>query len=173
MEFVVVILQLSAVVTILEEPTMYPPLATQFPQGIPVLAKLLIRTDNSPPSQNWAHKVSAKSERGQQLVHIYAALLERTSIAVACTHISVVSNTLADFLSRLPTNLPSPAFRHQQIFEKEPKLASYRYFRPHPELLSSLESKLFTEQWTVTTTLPKLLGQFEVAASTTSSFVIL
>ena len=172
MEFVVVILQLSAVIVLLEEPTLYPPLVKTFPQGIPSLAKLLIRTDNS-PSQNWAHKVSAKSERGQQLVRIYAALLDRTSIAIACTHIPGVSNTLADFLSRPPTNLPSPALRHQQIFEKEPKLASYRYFRPHPELLSSLESKLFTEQWTETTTLPKSLGQFEVAASITSSFVIL
>ncbi|KAI2505252.1 hypothetical protein MHU86_9154 [Fragilaria crotonensis] len=86
MEFTIVILQLAAVVTTLEENQLQPSLATKFPRGIPALAKLLIRTDNS-PSQNWAHKVSSRSEKGQQLVHLYAALLERTSIAVACNHI--------------------------------------------------------------------------------------
>jgi hypothetical protein len=172
MEFIIVILQLAAVVTILEENQLQPSLATKFPRGIPALAKLLIRTDNS-PSQNWAHKVSSRSEKGQQLVHLYAALLERTSIAVACNHIKGENNSLADFISRPPTHIPSLAWRHQQIFEKAPKLASYRYFRPHPELLSNLESRLFSEQWNATTTLPRQLGQFEVAASITSSFVTL
>jgi hypothetical protein len=107
------------------------------------------------------------------MVHLYAALLDRTSIAVTCTHIAGKTNLLADFISRPPTHLPSPAMRHQQIFEREPKLASYRYFRPHPELLSNLESRLFSGQWIATTTLPKLLGQFEAAGSITSSFVTL
>ncbi|KAI2489086.1 hypothetical protein MHU86_25515 [Fragilaria crotonensis] len=172
MEFVVVIVQLAATITLMEETGLYKPLQRTFPNGIAKLAKLLIRTDNS-PSQNWAHKVSAKSERGQQMVHLYAALLERTTIAVSCTHVSGATNLLADFLSRPPTHLPSPALRHQQIFEKEPKLASYRYFRPSPELLSSLASRLFNEQWIATTTLPKLLGQFEAGESITSSFVTL
>ena len=172
MEFVVVILQLAAVITLLEEQQFYKPLSNLFPNGIPALAKLLIRTDNS-PSQNWAHKVSSKSERGQQMVHVYAALMHRTSIAISCNHIAGVNNDLADFLSRPPTHLPSPAFRHQQIFEKEHKLKSYRYFRPHPKLLSLLASRLFTEQWTAITELPKLLGQFEAAGSITSSFVTL
>jgi hypothetical protein len=172
MEFIVVIVQLAATITILEEKRLYCQLHQTFPTGIAPLAKLLIRTDNS-PSQNWAHKVSAKSERGQQMVHIYAALLDRTTIAVACTHVPGATNTLADFISRPPTNLPSPALRHQQIFEKEPKLASYRYFRPSQELLSNLASRLFNEPWTATTTLPKQLGQFEAGDSITSSFVTL
>jgi hypothetical protein len=172
MEFAIVILQLAAVITITEEPTLQPTIATKFPTGIPTLAKLLIRTDNS-PSQNWAHEVSSRSEKGQQMVHMYAALLERTSIAVACTHIAEKTNSLADVISRPPTHLPSPAMRHQQIFAKEPKLASYRYFQPHPELLSNLESRLFSKLWTATTTLPKQLGQFKVAGSITSYFVIL
>ena len=172
MEFTIVILQLAAVITIMEEPNLQPTVAKNFPTGIPSLAKLLIRTDNS-PSQNWAHKVSSRSEKGQHMVHLYAALLERTTLAVACNHISGKTNSLADFISRPPTHLPSPAFRHKQIFAKEPRLASYRYFRPHPELLSNLESKLFSEQWNATTILPKSLGQFEAAGYTTSSFVTL
>ena len=172
MEFTVVILQLAAVITIMEEPKLQPSIAEKFPNGIPTLAKLLIRTDNS-PSQNWAHKVSSKSEKGQQMVHLYAALLQRTSMAVACNHIAGKHNSLADFISRPPTHVLSPALRHQQIFAKAPKLAYYRYFQPHPELLSSLESRLFSEQWIATTTLPKSLGQFAVAGSITSSFVTL
>jgi hypothetical protein len=172
MEFVVVIIQLAAVITLVEEEQLYQPLQITFPDGIPALAKLLIRTDNS-PSQNWAHKVSSKSERGQQMVHVYAALLNRTSLAVSCNHIAGVNNDLADFLSRPPTHLPSPASRHQQIFEKENKLKSYRYFRPNPKLLSLLASRLSNEQWTAITELPKQLGQFEAAGSITSSFVTL
>ena len=172
MEFIVVILQLAAVITLVEEEDLYKPLHTAFPSGIPALAKLLIRTDNS-PSQNWAHKVSAKSERGQQLVHVYAALLHRTSLAVSCTHIAGTQNDLADFISRPPTHLISPAIRHQQIFAKERKLESYRYFRPSPELVSHLHSRLFSAQWTPTTAPPKQLGRFEAAGSITSSFVIL
>jgi hypothetical protein len=117
------------------ENTLQPTIAAKFPAGIPILAKLLIRTDNS-PSQNWAHKVSSRSEKGQHMVHTYAALLERTTLAVACNHIAGKTNSLADFISRPPTHLPSPASRQQQIFEKEPKLASYRYFRPHPIAIS-------------------------------------
>ena len=74
------ILQLAAGIMLVEEEDLHKPLRAAFPSGTPALAKLLIRTDNS-PSQNWAHKVSAKSERDQQLVHVYAALLHRTSLA--------------------------------------------------------------------------------------------
>ena len=170
-EFVVVILQLAATITLVKEIPMYQPLRQLFPTGIEKLANLLIRTDNS-PSQNWAHKVSAKPERGQQMVHVYAALLERTTLAVSCTHIPGAQNTLADYISRPPTHLPFLALRHQQIFEKAPRLASFRYFRPSPELLSHLTCRLFKEQWTATQTLTKQQGQFEAGDSITSSFVI-
>jgi hypothetical protein len=107
------------------------------------------------------------------MVRIYAALLERTSIAVARRHEPGVTNELANFISRPPTHLSPPAMRHQQIFEKEPKRKLYQYFRPAPELLSSLASKLFKEQWSETTALPKQLGQFEAGNCITSSFVTL
>jgi hypothetical protein len=167
MEFIIVILQLAATIAIVEEHPQNTQISKKFYPGIPKLAKLLIRTDNS-PSQNWAHKVSSKSENGQQLVRTYAALLNRTSLAVQSNHIKGTDNTLADFLSRQTFNSHSILTRHQQIFEKEPKLASYRYFQPHPELLLHLESRLFNEPWTTTTTLPKQLGQFAAVGSTTS-----
>ena len=146
MEFIVVIIQLAAVVTLVEEPKLYPPLQHRFPTGIPLMASLLIRTDNS-PSRNWAHKVSAKSEKGQLFVSIYADLLEPTTLAVQCNHIAGIDNPLADFISRPPSPLPSPQQRKQQIFTKAPRLASFRYFRPSPELLSLLASRLSIAQW--------------------------
>ena len=63
MEFALVVLQLAAVITLAEEPDLFMPIGCQFPTDIPALAKLLIWTENS-PSQKWAHKVSAKSEKG-------------------------------------------------------------------------------------------------------------
>ena len=172
LEFTVVILQLAAVITCIDEPKLHPQIQQVFPQGIPELAKLLIRTDNS-PSQNWAHKVSSKSERGQLLVSIYADMLDRTTFAVHSNHISGVSNTIADFISRPPTHLPSRHLRSEQIFQMAPQLATYRFFRPSPEFLSILDSRLCTEHWQESPPLPKLLGRFETADCITSSFVIL
>jgi hypothetical protein len=172
MEFIVVILQLAATITVVEEQPQNSEISKKFYPGIPHLAKLLIRTDNS-PSQNWAHKVSSKSENGQQLVRTYAALLDRTSLAVQSSHIKGTDNDLADFLSRQPFHSHSISTRHHQIFEKERKLASYRYFQPHPDFLSHLGSRLSNEPWTTTTILPKQLGQFAAVGSTISSSVIL
>ena len=65
LEFAVVILQLAAAITIVEESDLLPSVAKKFPAGIPKLAKLLIRTDNS-PSQNWAHKVSSHPSKANR-----------------------------------------------------------------------------------------------------------
>jgi hypothetical protein len=40
------------------------------------------------------------------------------------------------------------------------KLAVYRFFRPSAELISLLESRLFSEQWLASPPLPKKLGRF-------------
>ena len=163
LEFIIVLLQLAATITRAE--------AKENRFAIQPLSKLLIRTDNS-PSRNWAHKVSAKSERGQLLVSLYAAFLERTDLTVACDHIAGVNNTLADFISRPPPEPHSHLERCQQIFLVEPRLKSYCFFRPSHELLSCLESRLSTEQWQANLPLPKSLGLFETADCITSSFVI-
>ena len=99
LEFIVVILQPAACITRAEQ--------SGNPFEMQQLAKLLIRTDNS-PSRNWAHKASAKSERGQLLVSIYTDLLDRTTMTVdSCDHIAGVDNSLADFLSR-PLSILTP-----------------------------------------------------------------
>ena len=55
MEFTVVILQLAAIIAIIEETKLQTSIAAKFPNGISTLVKLLICTDNS-SSQNWAQK---------------------------------------------------------------------------------------------------------------------
>jgi hypothetical protein len=161
LEFVVVLLQLAAAVTRAEEAQPITPM--------PPLSKLLIRTDNS-PSRNWAHKVSARSERGQLFVSLYAALLGRTELTVACNHVAGIDNTLADFISRPPESISHPD-RCKQIFLEEPRLRSYHFFRPSAELLSCLASRLFTEQWQESPPLPKSLGRFEIVDYITSCSV--
>ena len=162
LEFIVVLIQLAAAICRAEES------AAEY--SIQPLSKILLRTDNS-PSRNWAHKISARSERGQLFVSIYAALLERTTLTVACNHIAGVDNTLADFISRPPVPLYSHPDRCEQIFREEPKLRSYHFFRPSQELLSCLVSRLFTEHWQVNLPLPASLGHFETADCITSCSV--
>jgi hypothetical protein len=162
LEFIVVLLQLAAAICRAEEHS------SDF--HIQPLSKLLLRTNNL-PSRNWAHKISARSERGQLFVSIYAALLERTQLTVACNHIAGTTNTLADFISRPSLPLYSHSDRCEQIFREEPKLRHYHFFRPSPDFLSCLESRLSTEQWQESPMLPRLLGQFETGDCITSCFV--
>ena len=163
LEFIVVIIQLAACITRAEQ--------HGNPFQMQQLAKVLIRTDNS-PTRNWAHKASAKSERGQLLVSLYTALLDRTTMTIACDHIAGVDNSLADFLSRPPPLDSHPySARCEQIYRQEPKLKSYNYFRPTEEFLSLLASRLSTKQWQASPPLPKLLGRFETVDCTISCSV--
>ena len=105
LEFIVVLLQLAAAITRERESFQ---VANQNP--ICPLHKLLIsRSDNS-PSYNWAHKVSAKSERGQLFVSIYAKLLDQTHLTVDCTHVAGIDNHLVDLyhVRRLFLSLTKP-----------------------------------------------------------------
>lgn len=166
LEFIVVLLQLAAAITRTE-------LGSTSTNGrIPPLSKLVIRSDNS-PTCHWAHKVSAKSERGQLFVSMYANLIDRTNLTIECSHIAGSNNHLADFISRPPPATISHHTRCQQIFHEEPRLQCYHFFRPHPELLSCLESRLSTAHWLESPPLPKVLGRFEIVDSTTSSSVFI
>jgi hypothetical protein len=167
LEFIIVLLQLAAAITRDRD-------GFQVTELHPIrpLHKLLIRSDNS-PSCNWAHKVSAKSERGQLFVSMYADLLDQTYLTVDCSHIAGIDNNLADFISRPPSVPISHQTRCQQIFQAEPRLRPYRFFRPHPKLISCLVSRLSTAQWQASPQLPKSLGRFETVDCTTSSSVFI
>jgi hypothetical protein len=102
LEFIVVIVQLAAVIVRLETLSRAQA-AALFPSGIPAQPILLSFTDNT-AAIKWSNKVTSKSLQGQQLIGIVAELLRTRNIGLNSTHIPGVENTLADYISR-PTNL--------------------------------------------------------------------
>ena len=165
LEFVIVILQLAAVITLFESP-LSPEVLANFPNGVPSIPNHLSLTDNM-SSKAWANKVCTSSVRGQMMLSIYAALLCRTYIGFNCDHLPGIDNPIADMISR-PDESLSPAAWRQQIYHREKRTLSWSYFQPSPELLSLLFSRLSTEVWLDHPKLPKTLGRFVATASTTS-----
>jgi len=156
-EFLVLILQVAAIIAKLEEspPGFYPPLLVY-----------QILTDNT-ATLSWCKRVQSSSPRGQALLRVLSELFRRTDLGVNCDHIAGVDNDLPDFISRLPPYLP-PHERREQILRKEPALISWDCFLPSPEFLSLLSSQLSVDVPTHTPELPHRLGHFSPIASTTS-----
>jgi hypothetical protein len=71
LEFVVVVIQIAAVLTRLQD--LPPEVLATFPDGIPEIPVLLTWTDNT-ATWKWAQKVTSTSPRGQSLVAILAEL---------------------------------------------------------------------------------------------------
>ena len=170
LEFLALIVQVAAFITIYESPEVPHFLRAHFPNGLPDLPVLCIWTDNK-IARSWAAKISSKSLRGQQLVTIWAQLLRRTDAAIDIDYIPGEENTLADWLSRFFPFLHSNSSTLQTLLPDAAK-HSWTFFRPSPELLSLLSSKLFCETWPALPELPKKLGQFETVDYTTSNFAI-
>ena len=119
LEFVAVIIQFAAFIvrmsTLSDEE-----LDEIYPNGHPKLPVLLCLTDNT-TSKSWAHRVTTKSVRGQQLIGIYAQLLRLHKFGINTEHIPGVLNLLADFISR-PTHFDlTHAQRSEQIFRSIPR----------------------------------------------------
>jgi len=109
LEFIVVILQLAAVLTRLEDcdagisdPAVY------FPAGIPNIPVWLVEPDNM-VSVVWEWKATSASLQGQGLVSVYAKLLRRRHIQTRCEHLAGTLNIVADDISRNDFSLSFPA----------------------------------------------------------------
>ena len=167
LEFIVVLLQMAAAIVRLES------LSSEqrvhfFPKGFPVQPILMCRTDNT-AAKKWANKVTSKSQRGQQLIGVMAELLRTRSCGIRAQHIPGVDNGLADFISR-PTNFTlSHSARSEQLYQMHASARTWDYFQPSQELLQSLSYALFSSPTPGLPSLPKNLGQFVAASSTTSS----
>ena len=166
MEFIVVILQLAAVVTLTEECELYPPCD---PPSL--LESQHWRTSSSEPTTPHPKIGLTKCRPKRKWANCSSAFMPtssngRRSLSTA----TILPANLADFISCPPFPIPPLPTRHQQIFTKEPRLASFRYFRPSQELLSLLGSRLSTKQWQESLPLPKSLGHFLAAGSTISCF---
>lgn len=168
LEFIVLLLQIAACIVYLEAPydlTLLG-LPVDFPPVIPVLLAL---TDNM-ASKSWVHRVITASPHGQALIQIYAAFLRRSNIGLQCEHIPGVLNVEPDFISR-PNLRLAPHDWYAQIFRKVPRLQFYNYFQPSPELISELQLRLFSDSPLGLPVLPRNLGRFVPAVSTTTGFV--
>jgi hypothetical protein len=166
LEFIVVILQVAAVVVRLDS------LSTEqrtalFPSGIPAQPILLCLTDNT-AAEKWSNKVTSKSLQGQQLIGILAELLRTRNIGLNARHIPGVENILADYISR-PTNFNlSHSERSEQIYQMNASARTWDFFLPSPELLQSLTCALYSTPTQGLPSLPKNLGRFVPAGSTIS-----
>ena len=168
LEFLVLLLQIIACISYLESP--YDVTLLGLPADpLPVIPILLALTDNM-SSKSWIHRVITSSSRGQSLIQIYAALLRRSSLGLQCDHIPGVLNVEPDFISR-PNLALAPFDWYNQIFRKVPRLKYYNYFQPSAEIISLLQSRLFSDSPLGLPELPRNLGRFVPAESTITSFV--
>ena len=122
-----------------------------FPLGPPRMPILLVRTDNT----------------SANLIALYAEFLRLYQLGINSSHISVVVNVLADFLSRPTDPTISHSSRCEQVFQKRSCMRTWTFFRPSPELLQLLDLSLSNEPWQDLPKLPRNLGQLEAAGSTT------
>jgi hypothetical protein len=168
LEFVVLLLQIVACVVYLEAP--YDLTLLGLPADpLPTIPILLALTDNM-SSKSWIHRVITSSSRGQALIQVYAALLRRSSLGLQCEHLAGVLNVEPDFISR-PNLCLAPFDWYTQIFRTMPRLRSYNFFQPSPDLISLIQSKLFCDSTPGLPELPRNLGRFVPAESITSGFV--
>lgn len=158
LEFVVIILQLAAVRTRLDNM----PIAMEkaiFPNGIPYWPVWKGMSDNT-ATVKWTNKLSSKSIPAQRLMAIYGEMLSHCRINTNCEHIPGDKNVIADFISRQPFSQPL-SYRAKQLFVRYPTTMTYDYFQPSPELKQSLIFALCTDSGPTRPKLPKHLGHFE------------
>ncbi len=163
-----VILQLAAIITRIQGLPAHVK-ATHFPNGVPAFPVLLCLTDNV-SSLSWCNRVTSKSPQGQALLEYFAELLRVHDVGINAKHIPGVDNDTADFLSRPTNSNAPPSTRVEQIFQKHSWMQSYDFFQPHPMLVRDLSSRLCSVSSLGRPKIPKILGQFEPAASISSSF---
>jgi hypothetical protein len=168
LEFIVVIVQLSAIKVRLESAQSC---SKYFPDGVHDIPVWLGETDNS-VSKSWENRATAKTSQGQGLVSVYAELLRCTRVHTQCQHLAGELNVIADDISRNDFSLPSP-LRCEQVFLKHPSIKNLDYFLPSPELLQLLTSRLYSKHNPVPCVLPQVLGQFVPAGCTTFGSVVL
>jgi hypothetical protein len=167
LEFIVVIIQLAAVITRLEAPLHEQ--QALFPRGVPAQPILFSWTDNT-AAEIWSNRVTSMSHQGQQLISIVAELLRTRNIGLNARHIPGVDNVLADFISR-PTDPHSE--RSEQIFQMNESVRTWDYFLPSPEFLQSITCALYSKPTPGLPSLPKNLGRFVPAGSTISCGAVL
>ena len=169
LEFIVVVIQVAAAITALENGYAQSVTKSQLPD----IPHLLVWTDNT-ASKSWANKLTTASRKAQPLLGILSSLLKRSNVGFRTEHIAGITNDGPDFISRpeLANEIALSHFaRAQQIITNDTRLKSWHYFRASHEFTSLIASMLFTERWAAPPKLPKILGHFEPTVSISSPFV--
>ncbi|CAB9527062.1 hypothetical protein SEMRO_1935_G306360.1 [Seminavis robusta] len=170
LEFIVVVLQLAAIVTRLRTLPRNSS-CPYFPKGVPAIPVWFGETDNT-VSKSWENRATARTSQGQGLVSVYAELLRVAVVHTQCEHLAGVQNIIADDISR--NDFSVPLFdRAQQLFLKHPCLRPLDYFLPSPELVQLLTLRLYSRHIPVPCVLPQVLGQFLPVDSTISGSAVL
>ena len=156
MEFVVIIVQLAAIITRMRD--------TNWSGLAPIAA---IWSDNT-SSSAWAAAVHARSPRMHGLVELYSQLLEASGIKTRSDHISSSDNHQADFISRLEPST-SPSALHLQISRQYTEMTSFQIFLPASDFLQLIEAKMFSDAPRVPLDQIKRLGRFVDVASLSSN----
>ena len=177
LEFLVSLLQVVAAVATFEEcedldPHQLPSfLAATFPTGLPQFPVMEAGTDNT-STESWTGSVRTTSVFARALVHLFGQLLARTNAVVRSKYIPGVDNIVPDFLSR-PDQIISHEILLQQTYQRYLWIKNLRFFHPSPELILALRSSLFSSSNQDLPVMPKQLGHFAPAGSTTSAFVLI
>ena len=159
MEFVVIIVQLAAIITRMRE--------TNWAGLAPIAA---MWSDNT-SSSAWAEAVHARSPRMHGLVELYSQLLEESGIKPRSDHISSTENHQADFISRLePSN--SPTFLHAQISRQYTEMTFFQIFLPASDFLKLIEARMFSDALPDHPVQLKQLGRFVAVESLSSNIWI-
>ena len=128
--------------------------------GIPH-PKALIQADNT-AADSWTRKIASSSIIGKALCRILCSLLVNQTAGLDSAHISGDDNDCADNISRLNKDSVSSI---SSLFQKYPKLASYRRYHPSPELISLIYSALLNNLGEVPMPL-RLRGHFSADKDT-------
>ena len=170
LEFIVVILQLAAIVVRMESLT--PEQAARFfPNGVPRYLVWLGWTDNM-VSRSWESRATSSSLQGQALLAVYSELLRMAQVNTICKHVPGDRNVCADDISRNDFSL-SFSSRLAKLTVNHSALSSLEYFLPSPDLLQLLSSQLFSGPVAEPCKLPKTLGQLVPAGCTTSGLPVI
>src|SRR6056300_235796 len=177
LEFLVSLLQVVAAIVTFEDYADIPAdqlpafLAAVFPSGLPRFPVVEVGTDNK-STKAWTNNVRTTSALARALVHLLGQLLNRNLLTVLAEYIEGAVNIVPDFISR-PDQTDSHLFLLAQTFQEHPWMRNLRFFRPSPALLSALQSCLSYNSNRDLPRIPKKLGHFDPAGSTTSAFVSL
>jgi hypothetical protein len=169
LEMATYLLQLIAASVALSNPTPLTTYSHTIRINLPTSPQWLVYTENS-STHSWSARNTACTIKGQLLLRLKAALYYHHDIQGRSAWLPSTDNALADLLSRgliHPLTPLSHATFLNQVFRVDSQLTTYAFFLPSPKVSSLLHWILCSSVRMGLESLPKNLGRFVTAGSTT------